>query len=670
VKLLRSLPAGSVPEKAARAYLLLAAGPAAEETVGSASLAAEVSEADVAGICRLVGATDVSAFLLRAENHWREERHAESYRVLRDGVRHFPSCELDWAGALSEFYFKAPHNMRRAQGLDFLRFFSARIFDERLKSGTEAMYVYRLFSLMGQAVAPASELCRDWESFLRERETLLGSNARFSSLAYGWLGEQLAMTRQQRGYFAGPPRLRNAEGAVEFLRRSIELDPGNLAANLQLCAVYGALKRNSERNRLLDEMTARFPDDKQVLVRAAEGCIERKAFGKGLGYLDRARQLDQLDPQIPDLTARALWAQARQQFEQQRPEKARQVFAQADAWLTDKPDNYQRSRWAALVRQALMERLWGDAARGEKLLAQAGGLASSRAVFLFFVHLAHRAHVKKFPRESPFLGELKAVLRKAPRLAEIRQLLRIVKFWHEEAEEIRTFDEEGLIAQAIPATLNQPFTRAEATDVMDCVGDNPEFTRSLKKLVKKFLRADPLDPQARLWAIDIDGLWTMDPSNGRAKFQAILDEATRRHDEASMRRARQLIRELGNSPPMPDPFEPHFVEPDEEEEENDEELDDDDSEQDDGPLPPFDLSPGMMEEFRELIDALRTAPESVIRDLRKTAARGMPDFVFETLVELAKNSPLPPVLPEFPAPPKAKPRPSEPAPDPNQLNLF
>ena len=104
------------------------------------------------------------------------------------------------------------------------------------------------------------------------------------------------MNQPSFGLFAPrQPQLRDPKGAVEMLRRSIELDPDNLAAYLTLCAVYQALKQTSERNRLLDRMTARFPDDKKVLLHAGQGCIERKALVKGLDYLARARQLDQLD---------------------------------------------------------------------------------------------------------------------------------------------------------------------------------------------------------------------------------------------------------------------------------------------------------------------------------------------------------------------------------------
>lgn len=679
-KLLRVLPAGSVPAKAAQAYLLLQESgppegkPAAPENAPPASAGAAMApEPTMTAVCRLIGAGGASGVLMRADRHWRGGSHAESYRTVREGVAQFPSAGLEWQGVLSEFYFKAPPGLPEDARNLFTGFCCSLLQRNSWKNGAEAMLAYRMLSLICPVSAPADVFRKDWEAFLREHQAIHGPNARLASLAYGWLGGQLATTRRARGFFSGPPRMRDPDGAIEALRRSIELDPANLAAHLSLCEVYGALKKRSERNRLLDEMTARFPDEKHVLVRAAEGCLERKAFGKGLDYLARARQLDQLDPRIPELTVAGLCQQARQQFQQRRPEKARQVLAQAEAWLSDKPDDFHRARWTLLVRQGLMERRWGEAGQAERLLAQARERAPSFATMLLFAHLTDRAHTKPIFGETPFLTELKKTLRSAPRLAEIAALLRLLEHWRNEQEDDRTFHEDKVIADAIPRALGQPFTRAEAAVVIERGRDNPEFARSLQKLVKKMLRTDPLDPQARLWQVEVRGLWVRDPSQDRAELQSILDEASRRRDEASLRKARQMLRDVDHPPPMPNPFGPDFAGPEFDAEEEEDEL-----EPQGGPLPP-DLPPEMLEEFGELLDAMRVAPDSALRELRKTATRqGMPDFIFEALIAAAKGKPLPPLPPKFPPAPNPKPSPPQPKParpeppvaDPNQLNLF
>ncbi len=679
-KLLQGLPAGSAPAKAAQAYLWLLARAAGGEPASPAESSAPTAEATQAAVCRLIGAGDVSAVLIRADRHWRGGKHVESYRAVRDDLGPFPSAGLDWPGVLSEFYFKAPHGMAEAEWVKFLRFFADLIGRDRLKNEAERMLAHRLSSLMGQAIAPPDELRAGWEAFLRVHQAVHGANPHLASLGYGWLGERLSMVCRSRGFFAGPPQMRDPGGAVEMLRRSIELDPANLAAHLKLCDVYGALKKHSERNRLLDEMTARFADEKHVLVRAAEGCIERKAFGKGLGYLARARQLDQLDPRIPELTVAGLCAQARQQFQQRRPEKAQQTLAQAEPWLTDKPDDFRRGRWTVLVRHGLMERRWANPEQAEALLARARALAPHPAAMLLFAHLTDRENSKPYFGETGFLEELKATLRGAPRLAEIGWLLRLLEQWQDENGETRMHFEEKVIREAIPRALSQPFTRAEAAEVIERARDRADFARPLQQLVKKLLRADSLDPQARLWRLDLSGPWNSEPAKDRAELQSIVDEATRRRDDPSLRKARQMLRDLDLPPPMPNPFGPELAGPELDDEEDDHE--EDDFEHGGGPLP--DLPPEMEEEFAELLEAMRVAPESALRDLRKTAQRqGVPDFIFDTLIAAAKGKPLP-VPPSGPpkfSPPAPKPlppsapmsKPAAPKPpvsDPDQLNLF
>ncbi|MGH7947011.1 MAG: tetratricopeptide repeat protein, partial [Opitutaceae bacterium] len=465
--------------------------------------------------------------------------------------------------------------------------------------------------------------------------------------------------RRAPGFLPGRPQLRDSQGAVEVLCRSIELDPANLAAHLQLGAVYEAQKKNSERNRLLDEMTARFPDDKQVLVQAARGCIGRNAFGKGLDYLARARQLDQLDPLIPELTTTALQRLARQQFQQRRPDKARQTLAQTEGSLSDKADDFQRSRWIALIRHGLMERLWGEAPQGESLLARARDRAPGLAAYWLFAHLTHRSYVKAYRCESPFLTELKQTLRRATRLGDIGLLLRILEYWKRRAETLSTYEEENLLVDCLAAAQKQPFTRTEAAGVFEHAHDNPEFSRPLRKLVKKILREDPLDPQFRLWMIDVDDRWR-DPSGSRAELQSILDEAVRRHDETVIRKARQMLRDLDHPPPPP---RPDAYAPEEEDE-------DDDFDPEIGP--PLDLPPEMLAQFRELIEELRTAPDAVVRELRKSTMRDMPPFVFEALLQMARRDALPPKPhPKPPPPPRPPPAKSPPTDaDPNQMNFF
>lgn len=117
-----------------------------------------------------------------------------------------------------------------------------------------------------------------------------------------------------------------------------------MAAQLKLCEIYKRTNRKSERNRLLDALAARFPDDKKVLFQAGRGCIERKAYQKGIQYLDRAVQLDRIDLSIKDAIVEARQRQARQLYREKRLEKARKLLKENEPLLVEDPAQFARSQ--------------------------------------------------------------------------------------------------------------------------------------------------------------------------------------------------------------------------------------------------------------------------------------------------------------------------------------
>ena len=356
-----ALPSGSVPAKASEAYQLLA-GKAVWANNGR-----RPTEAVVDAVCRLTGQGAAGHFLSLADKLWREGQHADSYRILRDSIRQFPSGDLDWQGSLTDFYFSAPHTMAESTKAMYLDRFDYILGQGRHKNPIEEMLIYRLFGLLQANEGDDWGMRENWESFLRTREWMRKGNLRLSSLAYGWLGAQLAKPRPSPYFDDYQDKLQDAEGACGYLRRAVELDPTNLEAHLGLCAVYAALDRLSERNRLLDEMAERFPQEKRVLVAAALFCVERKAYSKGLDLLERAWRLDRLDPLIPELIVTARHRLARQQYERKRADKGREVLDAIQPFVIDKPDDFHRSRWTVLLRRGVPRATAWRAGRGTEL---------------------------------------------------------------------------------------------------------------------------------------------------------------------------------------------------------------------------------------------------------------------------------------------------------------
>lgn len=644
VKLWRSLPPESATAKTSRAYRLLMVEATADETDAAASPAA------LDGACRLITGS-AADFVTRADRLWREGQTINSYQAVRNKQEGFPSVALDWRGALTEFYFKAAHGMASDEWRKYVFFFAKLNDSNAFKDEVETMFAHRMTALLGRSIAPVEDLRRYWNEFLRIHQSIHGTNPVLASLGHGWLGEQLSQPPEALEDDWQAEDLPDANHAIEELETSIRLDPTNLKAQLHLCRLYEILEKTSERNRLLDGMTKRFPDDKNVLVVAARGCLERGVYKKALDYLERARRLDRLDPQIPRLIVAALEGQARTHFQQRRRDDAIQALARTGEWLTERTDDFQISRWSASARHAAMEEVWGVPSQAKVLLDESLRLSAWAVAPLLIAHLSYRECLKPHRTESPFLPAFERALGLNATPQEIGPLLRILEAWAAVSEKFRAGHERALIVGALKKAANQPFTRAEALALIEQTGHHAEYQRAMALFVHKILRGDPKDPAFRLWKLKLDESVSMDIDARRDELDAIITEATRRGDEATQRGARAMLRSI-NTPKPPPGFD---YDPDHDY--------DDDGFGDDS------LPPALME---EVMSAFSSASPDEIQRLLKNPPPGVPKLVVEEMIRLARGG-LPPPPSASGAKGARPPKSASPAPsssDPDQLNLF
>lgn len=643
-----AVPPDSVPGKASEAYRLLASP--RNSTHGTPP-----PDAVIEAACRLVGQPALGRPLARAEQFWRNRQPVRSYQMLRTDVPSFPSEDLNVIGALSEFYFHTLFSGTAVVVGELTKYFDELAFNRRNKSTMEAKLMWRALALYYAPHGEAHQLRADWNSFLIQHEKLHGDNPRLMSLALGWLGEQLMATRPVLFGYRRPP-MRDQAGALESLCRSVQLDPQNLPSHLHLCDLYGHLKMRSDRNRLLDQMTERFPDNKEVLIQAARGCLERSACKKGLQYLERVRERDLLDPVIPGLMVEGLLQQARQQFQQKRPEPARASLERARGLMVDKPDNLERSRWCVLARHGLLEQAFGDPPRADALLAEARAISPCPEAFLLYAHLSLRAESRsQRGQPTPFSlefgrdGGRNQIAVHAPILMRIFQhWVRDDTSWHHRAE-------VKLICKYLAAAARQPFTREQARQLVEQAEQTEHFAEEAQKFVRAILKQDPKDPLFRVFDFIFKGMHEFgNPQESRRRLQSIIEEAARRGDHATVQRAERMIEGLkhGPFPPLP-PIDDVF---------EDEPLDDDEVPDDAGPLPPDDPV------FQELVQRITAMSESELNKFRKSEAKRLPPGLFDLLMgAIRERKPLPPVPP---APPIIPLPPPPPQPDPNQMNLF
>ena len=279
VQFFDNLPPHSVPARASQPYLVFARrlepvpylpqGPALLDAVG-----------------RVLGQPWAGRLLCRAELLWKDARHAESYRVLRDGASLFPANSPDWLGAVSEFFFQAPGSMNDDQLDDYLPCF-IELLRRAGKNDAEELLGHRMLARMAVRDGEWEVAGPEWEKFLAARAKVRGHNPKLEAVAYCWLGERMVdPTREGSAAVnaGGLPQMRAPRRGLPYFQKAITLDPNLLPAHLWLCHVYGALRKTRERNRLLDEMTRRFPAEKAVLLQSAHRCVRAQGLPQGPGF--------------------------------------------------------------------------------------------------------------------------------------------------------------------------------------------------------------------------------------------------------------------------------------------------------------------------------------------------------------------------------------------------
>jgi hypothetical protein len=456
------------------------------------------------------------------------------------------------------------------------------------------------------------------------------------------------------------------------LQKSIEMDPANTAAHLKLCAVYEAMSRGSERNRLLDTMTSRFPDNKEVLLLAGVGCLDRKAYVKGLEYFERALQLDRLDPKIPDLIVSSSLRLARQNFAKGRLESGRAALRRAGELLIEQPENFLRNPWCHLARRGILEEMSGDATLGAELLRKARTASPFPAAFLLFVRIARRLYTKGAKAPATLQAELETVVKTEANATQAATLARMFFFWAAAPDAPPLQFEADWLRRYLKETARQPFSRDEARRLVELLQPHREFHKQAEAFVKKILTQDRRDPLFRLYQCSLEPHFESDAFGAQGRLEDILDEATRRADEEAVRLARKALADLGAPPLFPG-------ESDWTEQEDSDAAPDFAEAPDFGPgspLPP--LSPQDERMFQEMMGMLAGLSESELNEARRTRPPDMPEEIFDLLVTMARSGSLPP-LPKVPpmpkrpvrpdpgpsAPPKAQPAPPK---DPNQMN--
>jgi len=670
VRAFDTLPADSAPGKAAQPYRLLAA------TTDPISQTAVPSEKTLEMAGRLAGAPPgCGGILSRAEQAWRNGRPDEMYRTLRS-IPAFPKSGADFIGTLSDFALGCLRLLNLDQRDRYFCDLEDIVRGGISKSETESALLTKAAVLILGNEWDDHMLIAEWSKFVELCDRVHGANPKRSSLAYGWLGETLS--KPFADSYAGDdhPPMSSAAEARRALETSLRFDGDNLAASLLLCRVYAELKLNSERNRLLDTMTVRFPGEKAVLLLAGQSCLERKACAKALNYFEQALSLDRLDPSIPDLMAEAQATLSLQHFQKGKLDRAREAMDLALTFALDHPAGAKRARWRLQTQQALLEMFFGEAERGAAQLKAVREKNPYAAAILFFAGIASHEMNDKKADPRPFFREFNAL---SGNQIQARDALLLTEIWTQHKPQVRRNEFRQLqasLSTALRKIAKASYSREEAVKLIEFLlveeGDAVSRLDSTALLfVQAWLREHPDDLLFRLYLVRLRA--EPDPE---AALNEIIAEATRRKDDRTAQMARQQLEAFRRPPPSPVP---------------DTEFNDDFEDDSDETDP---LGADRVEDFAKtlfpkmspiervpmtlFLKMLATAPPAMLEEMKRTRPRDMSAKDFDLLVNALREMPAlpapnqaPPKAPLIPPKPnRAKPRPSFRPPDPNQPDFF
>lgn len=171
-----------------------------------------------------------------------------------------------------------------------------------------------------------------------------------------------------------------SDEAIHYYRESLKYCDADRITHERLMAAYLRRKRENKAERQAHEILQRWPNDGSALVFLGRRCVERNAYRKALGFLQRAHQAEPFDDRIRGEIFNCYVQSARRRLAQGNLDLARQDYEQAEAMHDPK-----RSKAGFYCAWAAMEWRAGRPDRAQELLDKALADRDESAVVYFLL---------------------------------------------------------------------------------------------------------------------------------------------------------------------------------------------------------------------------------------------------------------------------------------------
>jgi tetratricopeptide (TPR) repeat protein len=276
----------------------------------------------------------------------------------------------------------------------------------------------------------------------------------------------------------------------------MDLCPDDMEACMKLLMVYEKANKKSQFNKLLEKLSLLFPDDKNILIRAGLDCINRKAFSKGVKFLERARELDSLDGTIKNHLGYAYLLEALNFFDKGKIAKGRSVYESALKNGLDNSDDLNRGKAYIYTRWAGKEFILSNEDEGREKMALAWSKAKDHFSLLYFTFLIFKSYgVLEVYIQKP-AREMEEELQKTPTSQRAVFLLKIYSYMAM-ADISKTpwleLERKRALNYALKAAKG-PCSRDDAMFIVSFSIREEAGYNLAKKYIKKMLSEDRQDP--------------------------------------------------------------------------------------------------------------------------------------------------------------------------------
>jgi tetratricopeptide (TPR) repeat protein len=473
---------GSTPESYASAYLRLLSDKAPSDFAAQPPAVLEAA-------CAAAGFAKMAKVIARAEYLWRVKRFRDSHAHLIGAMEEFPSLSAGLGRTLSELYYNACFEMPFEPGQKYVRHLLHCAFDR--KAGTtcaEQIWAQRSAALFMEAHSTADRpILEQWEKFLSLHAALHGERPKVCALIYNRLGNLFCQPARENPLFSflfNPRKrartsLRNPEMARRCFEKSVKADPGDKTGQLSLIGFYEKIGAAPKVNRLLDQMIKQFPGEKDVLFKAGQRCVARKAFVKAISYLEQALALDPMDKSLREALIIACIQAALNHVHKGQVKKARLLLPRVIEASDEHSDDFNRGRAFLYARWAALEQLNGDPLKAAKMWDQAMAHRQSselRLHFFYWIMASYYGVESRLLKDSE--GLIGKVLKKPASAAIAVDLVDILSY-------IRGLSEPLNMPAAQMGRIDRYIGRAAAS----------EMTRDQAKAILHYaLLDDPVNP--------------------------------------------------------------------------------------------------------------------------------------------------------------------------------